>query len=76
MKFLKNWLDKQKAKKLAKKLNSQQKTEKTKSTKTLNDLKKRIEKEAYKIAQTKGFNPKYDTENWIKAEEKIMKKIK
>ena len=83
MSILKNWLIKRKAKKIAKQLCTQHNKKKKKTIKeskktnvTINNLKKKIAEEAYRLAQKNGFDPEFDKDNWINAERKVLQKIK
>ena len=81
MSIIKNWLTKRKAKKIAKQLcTQQQKKQHVHNSKkrniTIEELKNKVAKEAYRLAQKNGFNPEYDKDNWINAEKKVLKKVK
>ena len=84
MGFLKNWLDKKRAKKIAYQLCSTDQSfikkgkvnKRKKSSLTIDELREKIAQEAYQLAQKNGFNPAFDEENWVAAEKKVLESVK
>eukprot|EP01046_Picozoa_sp_COSAG06_P072325 COSAG06_NODE_21115_length_769_cov_0.638806_1_plen_89_part_00 len=83
MGFLKKWLDKRQAKKIAKQLCVEDKKLNIKKAKklkkkqiTIDEVREKIAAEAYRLAQRRGFNPAFDEENWVAAEQRVLEKVK